>query len=314
LAVISAGALTRSTMEISMTTSPITKTTPLRERMVQDLKLAGLSDRTQQAYVDAVRHLANHYRKSPAQLEEDQLRQYFVYLRDERKQARSSITIALCGIKFFYERTLGRDWKVFEYARPPKQQSLPVVLSREEVDRALGAVRIEVYRVCLTTIYACGLRLMEGACLRPADVDSALMQLYVRGKGNQGRYVPLPSALLPMLRSHWQSHRSVDWLFPSPTQRGAAQGGVHRERHVDRSALQSAFHRAARAAGIQKRAHVHSLRHSYATHLLERGVNLRLIQSYLGHRSPGTTAIYTHLTRSVMDAARAPVDELMSGR
>lgn len=297
-----------------MTTSTKSKTTPLRERMLQDLKLAGLSERTQGAYVDAVRHLANHFAQRPDQLSEEQLRQYFVYLRDEKKQARSSITIALCGIKFFFERTLGRDWKVFEYVRPPKQHSLPVVLSRLEVERALGAVRIEVYRLCLTTIYACGLRLMEGASLRPQDIDSARLQLYVRGKGNKYRYIPLPSALLPRLRAYWCTHRSPDWLFPAPTRHGTAHALKHGGPHVDRSSLQSAFKRACQHSGIHKRAHIHSLRHSYATHLLESGVNLRLIQSYLGHGSPSTTAIYTHLTSYVREAARVPIDALMPPR
>ena len=291
-----------------------TATTPLRERMVQDLKLAGLSERTQEAYVDAVRHLANHYGKRPDQLGEEQLREYFVYLRDEKKHARSSITIALCGIKFFYERTLGRKWQLFEYLRPPKQRSLPVVLTPDEVERVLGAVRIEVYRLCLTTIYACGLRLMEGASLSPPDIDSARLQLYVRGKGNKGRYVPLPAALLPQLRAHWLTHRSPSWLFPAPTRHGTAHAVRNGGPHVNRSSLQSAFRRALKKAGIHKRAHVHSLRHSYATHLLERGVNLRLIQSYLGHGSPSTTAIYTHLTRDLRDAARIPIDQLLRAR
>ena len=297
-----------------MTTITAKRTTPLRERMLQDLKLARLSERTQQAYVDAVRHLANHYAKSPDLLTEEHLREYFVHLRDEKKQARSSVTIALCGIKFFFERTLGRDWKFFEYARPPKQHSLPVVLSRDEVDRVLGAVRIDVYRLCLTTIYACGLRLLEGASLQPADVDSARLQLYVRGKGNKGRYVPLPAALVAQLRAYWCTHRSATWLFPAPTRHGTAHSVRNNGGHVNRSSLQSAFCRALRKAGIHKRAHVHSLRHSYATHLLESGVNLRLIQNYLGHNSPGTTAIYTHLTRSILDAARLPIDELMRSR
>lgn len=296
------------------TTATRTDSTPLRERMRQDLKLAGYSERTQEAYLDAVRHLANHYGKSPATLDEDALRQYFVYLRDDKKQARSSITIALCGIKFFYQRTLGRQWTLFELLRPPPQSSLPVVLSRDEVQRVLSAVRIEVYRVCLTTIYACGLRLTEGASLTPTDVDSAHMQLYVRGKGNKGRYVPVPASLLPMLRAHWQSHRSASWLFPAPTRRGTAHAVEHGGPHANRSSLQSAFRRAVRTAGIHKRAHVHSLRHSYATHLLESGVSLRLIQSYLGHGSPSTTAIYTHLTRSLHDAARAPINELLPRR
>jgi site-specific recombinase XerD len=188
------------------------------------------------------------------------------------------------------------------------------VLTRDEVDRALAAVRIDVYRLCLTTIYACGLRLLEGASLQPADVDSARLQLYVRGKGNKDRYVPLPVALLPQLQAHWLTHRSPNWLFPAPTRHGTAHAVANDGPHVNRSSLQSAFRRALKTARIHKRAHVHSLRHSYATHLLESGVNLRLIQSYLGHGSPSTTAIYTHLTRDIRDAARIPVDELLRAR
>jgi site-specific recombinase XerD len=311
-AVISQGALMRPTEENTMSTiATRADTTPLRERMRQDLKLAGYSERTQQGYLDTVRLLANHFGKSPALLGEDDLREYFVYLRDDKRLARSSITIALCGIKFFYERTLGRQWQVFEFVRPPQQSSLPVVLSRDEVQRALSAVRIEVYRVCLTTIYACGLRLTEGTSLKPTDVDSAHMQLYIRGKGNKDRYVPLPASLLPVLRGHWQTHRSSQWLFPAPTRRGTAHAVEHGGPHADRSSLQSAFRRALRTAGIHKRAHIHTLRHSYATHLLESGVSLRMIQSYLGHSSPSTTALYTHLTRNLHDAARAPVDALL---
>jgi integrase/recombinase XerD len=295
-------------------TATRTHTTPLRERMRQDLVLAGYSERTQEAYLDAVRHLANHYGRSPDTLSEDELRAYFVHLRDGKKHARSSITIALCGIKFFYERTLRREWTIFEYLRPPKQKSLPVVLSRAEVDAILTAVRIEVYRVCLTTIYVCGLRLMEGARLTPPDVDSAHLQLYVRGKGNKGRYVPLPAALLPVLRVYWLTHRSKDWLFPAPTRHGTAHAVQHDGPHVTRSSLQSAFRRAVRAAGIHKRAHVHSLRHSYATHLLQSGVSLRVIQNYLGHSSPSTTAIYAHLTRGLHDAARTSIDDLLQPR
>ena len=152
---------------------------------------------------------------------------------------------------------------------------------------------------------------MEGASLRPTDVQGALLQLYVRGKGNKDRYVPLPAGLLPELRAYFRTHRSPNWLFPAPSRHGTAHAVEHGGPHVNRSSLQSAFKRAARAAGINKRAHVHSLRHSYATHLLENGVNLRLIQTYLGHGSPGTTAIYTHLSRDVREAARVPIDALM---
>ena len=286
--------------------------TPLRQRMIEDLKLRGYSARTQEAYVAAVRHLAEHCRKSPDQLAEEELRQYFLYLKDGKKLARASMTIALCGIKFLFEQTLQRQWGLFEIVRPPREKKLPVVLGREEVRRILAGVRLPVYRVCLTTIYACGLRLMEGARLQVPDVDSARLQLHIHGKGCRDRYVPVPEKLLPLLREHWRTHRSPCWLFPAPTRRGLQHALAHAAGPVTRSSLQSAFRRALLSSGCHKRAHVHTLRHSYVTHLLEAGVNLRLIQAYLGHGSARTTQLYTHLTREVRKAAQGPVNRLLA--
>lgn len=283
--------------------------TPLRRRLLEDLKLRGYAPRTQEAYVASVRQLAAHYGRSPDRITEAELRDYFLYLKDDKKLARSSITIALCGIKFFYQQTLGHDWQIFDIVRPAREKRLPVVLSRREVQQILAHVRIPVYRVCLTTIYACGLRLMEGACLAVADIDSARGCVHVHGKGGRDRYVPLPPSLLERLRQHWRTHRSPQWLFPAPPRRGLA----HDAGPLTRSSLQSAFRRALQQSGLRKRAHVHSLRHSYATHLLEDGVNLRLIQAYLGHASPRTTAVYTHLTQEVRRAGRDPVERLMAG-
>ena len=141
----------------------------------------------------AVWQLAQHYRRPPDQLSNEELRQYFLYLTNEKKIARPTATIALCGIKFFYEQTLKQEWPTLRFVRPAAEHKLPVVLSREEVRRVLAAVRIPVYRACLTTIYACGLRLLEGTRLQVPDVDSARMMLHIHGKGKQDRYVPLPA-------------------------------------------------------------------------------------------------------------------------
>jgi integrase/recombinase XerD len=275
------------------------------------MQLRGYSARTQEAYTRAVRQLAERYHRSPDKLSEEQLRQYFLYLANEKKWARASTTIALCGIKFFYEQTLQRDWPTLRFVRPPREKKLPVILSREEVRRILAEVRIPVYRACLTTIYSCGLRLMEGARLQVADVDSARMVLHVHGKAKRDRYVPLPEATLQMLRLFWKSHRSPQWLFPAPTRRGTAWSVAHDAGPVTRTSLQSAFYRALKKAGIHKCAHVHTLRHSYATHLMEAGVHLRLIQDNLGHGSPKTTAIYTHLTQEVRATQTDPLNQLM---
>jgi site-specific recombinase XerD len=154
---------------------------------------------------------------------------------------------------------------------------------------------------------------MEGARLGVADVDSARRLLHIHGKGGQDRYVPLPEALLELLRQHWRTHRSPQWLFPAPTRQGLAHSLAHDGGPLTRSSLQSALRRAVKQSGVRKRAHVHTLRHSYATHLLEAGVNLRLIQAYLGHSSPRTTAVYTHLTQEVRRAGQGPVERLMEG-
>jgi len=287
--------------------------TPLRQRMIEDMQLRGFSSRTQECYVAAVRQLAQHFHRSPDQLTEEDLRQYFLYLANEKQVARATATIALCGIKFFYERTLQRQWPTLRFVRPHREKKLPVILSREEVRRILAQVRIPVYRACLTTIYACGLRLLEGARLQVADVDSARMLLHIHGKGKTDRYVPLPEPTLQMLRSYWRTHRSPVWLFPAPTRHGLEHSLAHDGGPVTRSSLQSAFRRALQRTRIAKRAHVHTLRHSYATHLLEAGVNLRIIQENLGHRSARTTQIYTHLTREVRATLTDPLNQLMQG-
>lgn len=287
--------------------------TPLRRRMLEDMQLQGFSARTQECYVAAVRQLAEHFHRGPDALTEEDLRQYFLYLANEKKVARATATIALCGIRFFFEQTLRRDWTTLRFVRPAREHKLPVVLSRDEVRRILDAVRIPVYRACLTTIYACGLRLLEGAHVQVPDVDSARMVVHIHGKGKADRYVSLPEPLVPMLRMYWRTHRSPTWLFPAPTRRGLTHSLAHDGGPVTRSSLQSAFRRALLRTGIAKRAHVHTLRHSYATHLLEAGVNLRIIQEALGHRSARTTQIYTHLTREVRATLTDPLNQLMHG-
>jgi len=277
--------------------------TALRQRMIQDLQLRGDADRTVQAYVHSVAQLARFDHVSPDTLSEEQLREYLLHLTTVKHVARGTHTIALCGIKFFYQETLRREWTVLDVARPKGEQKLPVVLSRAEVWRILDRVRIPVYRVCLTTIYACGLRLREGARLPVPDVDGERKLLHVHGKRRKDRYVPLPDATLAVLREHWRTHRNPLWLFPTITRSHAGVLSDPAVGPISRASLQSAFVRAVRASGVHKRAHVHTLRHSYATHLLEAGVNLRLIQEYLGHTSPKTTAIYTHLTRELHAAA-----------
>ena len=285
----------------------------LLERLATDLRLAGKAERTVEAYTGAVRRLARWTDKPLGAIEESDVRAYLLGMIN-KKVARGTFSINLCGVKFFFEKTLGLEWKIFGLAKPKYDKKLPVVLSREEVWAILDQVTIPVYRVCLTTIYSCGLRLLEGAMLEIPQIDSARMQLHIRGKGGCDRLVPLPAATLQMLRDHWRTHRSPIWLFPARTRKGLKHSIATNGGSIHRSSLQGAFRRARDKAGIRKKAHVHTLRHSYATHLLEDGVNLRLIQTFLGHTSARTTQIYTHLTREVCATARNPVDRLMERR
>jgi len=281
--------------------------TVLRQKMIEDMQLRGFALRTQEAYLLAVRQLARYYNKSPDLVTEEELREYFLYLKNVKHAARNTCTIALCGIKFFFQHTLGREWKTFDFLRPPHEHKLPVVLSVEEVGRILNCVHHQRYRVCLTLIYACGLRLLEGVRLRVTEIDGERKMLHLHhGKGGKDRYVPLPPACLKMLRLHWQTHRNPVWLFP------ALRMGRQANQPMNESALQRAFRAALKESGVRKKATVHTLRHSYATHLLEAGVNLRIIQSYLGHASPTATAIYTHLTSSTHAQTSDKINELVT--
>ncbi len=287
--------------------------TELRKRMIECLQLRGLSERTQESYVRAVRQLSEHYHKSPDLITEEELRQYFLYLKNVKHYSRSTATIAICGIKFFFERTLEKGWTTFNLVRPAPEKKLPVILSLAEVRRILAGVRLPRYRVCLATIYSCGLRLQEGTNLHVADIDSARQMIHVRhGKGAKDRYVPLPERTLQLLRQYWKQHHNPRLLFP-------AEGRNHIElarstEPLSKRSVQDAFHAALTESGNHKRASVHTLRHSWATHLLEAGVNLRLIQEWLGHSSPATTSVYTHLTVKAEQLGAAAINQLMSDR
>ena len=277
--------------------------TLLRTRMLEDMQLHGLSTSTQERYVEHIRRLARHFNQSPDLITEDQLRQYF--LHRSRTISRSTSTIDLCAIKFLFQNTLQRSWPCLQLARPPKGRTVPAVFSPQEVACFLQSIRLPLYRALFTTIYSCGLCASEAATLKVNDVDTARMQLRVRGKGAKDRCVPLPQKTLEMLREFWKSHRSEPWLFPArivPDQPSLP---------IQRSSLQAAFRSALVQSGIKKEAHVHTLRHSYATHLLEAGVSLRVIQLLLGHKSPATTAIYTHLTPATEQAARSAINQLL---
>ena len=287
--------------------------TPLRHRMIEDLQLRGYSDSTQTLYVNAVRQLCEHFGKTPGKITEENLRDYFLYGKNIKKWSRSTSTVALCGIKFFYENTIRRPWPTLLFIRPGHEKKLPVVLSRDEVLKILSSIRVLRYRVCLTTIYSCGLRLSEGTHLKVEDIDGDRGLISVRHckghMGNKDRNVPLPKRTLELLREQWKSHRNEVWLFPSAGHGGANM--TYATKPVSNSSVQGALRSALKTTGIHKKATVHTLRHSWATHLLEASINLRLIQAWLGHSTPATTSVYTHLTEKATTMAVKSINELM---
>ena len=285
--------------------------TELRKRFIEDLQLKGYSVRTQEMYVRAVRQLSQHYKRTPDLITDEELRDYFLYNLNVRKWSRTASTISLCGIKFFYEQTLQRDWTTLRFIRPAKEKKLPVVLTIDEVRKILKNVHMDRHRICLVTIYSCGLRLLEGTHLKISDIDSGRKIVHIKNaKGNKDRLVPLPERTLELLRAWWKTHRNMTWIFPAPS-RGSDRSTAA-VKAMPHSSVQIAFKEALKKSNIHKRASVHTLRHSYATHLLQKGVDLRLIQEYLGHTSPVTTMIYTQLTQPVQRPALAIINQLMA--
>ena len=193
--------------------------TPLRNRMIQDLQLSGYSESTQSLYVNAVRQLCDHFKKSPGKITEEDLRDYFLYCKNVKKWSRSTFKVALCGIKFFFENTIQRKWPTPLFIKPGREKKLPVVLSHDEVRNILNCIRLLRYRVCLKTIYSCGLRLSEAIHMKVEDIDSDRGLIRVHGKCSKDRYVPLPHKTLTYLRGQWKSHRNPVWIFPSAKKR-----------------------------------------------------------------------------------------------
>lgn len=285
--------------------------TALRQRMIEDMKLRGLAPSPQRAYVQAVRDFAVHYNKPPDQISDEELRSYFVYLTEERQLARNTCTGILSAIKFLYKYTLKREWPLLDLVRPRRARTLPVILSTGEVRQILSQVRSAPCRVCLNTIYACGLRASEGGGLKVQDIDSARMQLLIRSsKGNKDRCVPLPEPILLQLRQYWRTHRHPVYVFPKRARWDVVPETTH---PMSRQHIWGVFKAALAESGVRKAATVHTLRHSWATHLLEAGVPLRLIQQWLGHSSPKTTMLYTHLTQQAEANALTKLSELIAG-
>ena len=275
--------------------------TPLRRRFIEDMTLRNLAPRTITTYVERVAGFARHFGSSPEQLGMAEVRAYLLYLAQERRVSWSYFNQALSALRLLYRVTLGRDWAPGMLRYPKAEKKLPVVLSPAEVDRFFRAIPGLKHRAILMTAYAAGLRVSEVVALRVEDIDSQRMVLRVRqGKGRRDRNVMLSPRLLDLLRGYWKVARPAEWLFPGDIPgRPITAGSVH---HI--------CAQAARAAGLGKHVTVHTLRHSFATHLLEAGTDIRTIQLLLGHRNLKTTAIYTHVAPAAVEATQSPLDRL----
>ena len=275
--------------------------TPLRQRMLQDMSIRNLAVNTQLSYVQQVSAFARHFACSPELLGPEQVRAYQVHLLEERKFAPSSMSTVAAALRFLYKITLHRPWDDHAIPMPKRPLKLPIVLSPGEVVHFLACVASTKHHCIFTTLYATGLRVSEAVQLRPADIDSQRMVVRVdQGKGQKDRYVMLSPRLLEVLRDYWRRVRPKDWLFE-----GDIVG-----RHITKGAVELACQKAHRAAGIDKPVTPHSLRHAFATHLLEAGTDVRRIQLLLGHRSLATTSRYLKVATSSLCGTVSPLDRL----
>lgn len=295
-----------------MKTNPHT-THPSIELYRELLVLSGRAPATIDNYLGVVRKLALHFERDPAGLEEAQVRGYLVYLRERLKLSASSLRIAAAALRAFYLKQVGReDWELFDLISNPHPDQLPLVLSREQVQALLRSFREPRLATLFTLIYSCGLRIREAVGLEVRDIHSQRGQLHIRGsKGGKDRLVPLCSSVLAKMRAYWASHRHPRWLFPlEAKRRQPAYVTAQASEHLSTDGARNAFVAARTSGGLPVQATPHTLRHCYATHLLEAGVSLRLISAYLGHSSIQTTAIYVHLTAASEAAALQTVETL----
>jgi integrase/recombinase XerD len=274
---------------------------PLRQRMIEDMRVRNYSSNTQQLYIDRVAKFAQYFGKSPELLGPEEIRTYQVYLMKEKGASWSMLNQTVCALRFLYRITLGKEWAIQHIPAPKKEIKLPVVLSQDEVSRFFESLPNLKHRAILMTAYAAGLRVSEVVSLRVADIDSQRMMIRIElGKGRKDRYVMLSPNLLELLRAYWKIARPNDRLFP----------GRGRHGHITRERIYQVCVKASAAAGLTKRATVRALRHSFATHLLEAGTNIRVIQILLGHRSLRTTARYTHVSRETVCSTSSSLDLL----
>ena len=282
----------------------------LYNRMTEAMQLQSFSPKTQYTYLRAVRRLVAFYDdKSPWRITEEELCQYFLHRKNVDKWSPTACRIALCGIKFFYQKTLNRKWTKAKLIKPKKDKTLPIILSTEEVRRVLKVIHPFRHYAVLATIYSCGLRISEAIKIQVNDIQSDRGFVHIHGKGSRDRYVPLSPRTLEILRMNWQRHRNPKWLFPAPGRSGRGEHTATKPMPIH--SFQIVLKEAVYKAKVHPKARAHTFRHCYATHLLEQGVDIRVIQKLLGHASLATTMIYTHLTEPAMKPATKIINKLM---
>ena len=274
----------------------------LQDRMDRELRIRGYAENTRKSYIEKMRCFARFSRRSPDELTAEDVKQYQLFLTKVKRVSWSTFNVHVCAIRFFYREVLRVEWNVEHIPYQKRGRKLPVILSGEEICALLDTTTNLKHRALLMAIYSAGLRPSEAVHLRLPDIDSGRMMIRVdQGKGRKDRYVMLSERLLLTLRRYWREYQPALWLF----------SGQDPSRPLTHGSVEKLFARAKNRAGIQKRVSPHSLRHSFATHLLERGVNIRMIQRLLGHRSLRSTEIYTHVAESYVRDTRSPLDDLL---
>jgi integrase/recombinase XerD len=280
--------------------------THLRKMMLEELERRNFAQTTISSYVRTIEDFARYFRRPPDQLTPEHIREYQANLFREKKLAASTVTQRLAALRFFYTRTLKKSWTVADTPYPKKTRHLPSILSPEEVAHLIDSSQSQFHRVVLMTLYGTGVRRAELTRLQIPDIDSRRMVIHIRGgKGRQDRDVMLSPTLLEALRNYWRGlkRKPKDWLFPG--------GRWHTGQNpITPKVVWNACQRAAQRAGLENRVHPHTLRHCFATHLLENGADLRTIQLLLGHHDLKETTIYLHLSRRHLNATASPLDSL----
>ena len=273
----------------------------LKQQMEIDMELRGFSKCTCKTYLKQMHHFVRHFKKSPLEMADQEIREYLHYLTHDKELSHSYVNCAYSALKFFYTTTLDREWDIRKLPRLKKQSKLPVVLAPQEINAIFLVTTNLKHKAILMAIYSAGLRVSEAAHLKISDIDSQRMQIRIRsGKGNKDRYCMLSQTLLGVLRKYWYAYQPSEWLFPS----------VEKDKPLSSRSIQRMFKKSLELAGIHKETGVHCLRHSFATHLLELGTDIYAIQRLMGHTNIKTTSIYIHVQEQKVLSIVSPLDRI----